>query len=146
MKGKSYQLFGEMINTIDCIGVDNTIKALKLAQKNLKDNRKNLQDFIIDICCQKYSISKKQLIDPKESYNNKNIIVAVVAFLLVKNCQISQVSVSLLLNRDNTVISKKIKHISQLDAVGKKNDELINEIKQLQELINDFKNKIIDNE
>lgn len=146
MKGKSYALLEEVLSTVDRIGIDNTIKTLRYAQKSMSDNSKELQQYVIDVCASKFGFQAKLLRDKSYSFASKKNALAVLCFLLSKNCQIAQNSIAYLVGLDNTNVSRKIKLIAQLDDGNKIDKELIATINSIQESINNFKNNLIPNE
>lgn len=141
MKQQGLTLLTEVLKTVERVGVDNTVKALQYAQKNMSDNTKELQKFIVDTCASKFGFKSHLLRDKAYTFPNKSNAISILCFLLFKNCNIPQNNVAYIVGLDPTNVSKKIKYVSQLNEKNEQDVVLVQIISSIQQQINHFKNQ-----
>ena len=144
-KYKGQILIEELLKTIEKIGLDKTIHTLKITQDKIQDSQFVMQEYIIDICCTYNSVSKKTLINSLDNNINRTNTIAEISYLLNKHNNQTQTEIGYLLKKDNSVISKYIKKINLL--IGKIYSDLpvLKAIEKIEQKINDFKIKILNN-
>ena len=143
-KSKSRELIEELLNTVDNVGVSETIEVLKRNQNKIKDNDEIIKDYIIATCCDVFSVSKKTLRIGKAS-GKKTDCLACCSYLLYSHLEYSQSQIVRELRKDNSVISRYIKRINYLSEKHVPDKKMLSILSQLEDSIKSFKIKLLEN-
>jgi len=140
-KSKANRLVEELLKAIDVIGLDKTIDTLEYAQTTGVDHILILQEFIIKTSCDAFSITRAKLLCGKSDRNKTNAI-ATSSYFLSNHLGYSQAKISSVVKKDNSVISKYIKRINNLDTHHLADQEMLLTLNRLNKQIKDFKTKL----
>lgn len=141
-RNKFSELSLEIHKTLEVVEVSRFINICKIARESIINTDEALQEYIISICCNAFSISKKDLISSDTTSRSKTDCISVCSYLLSFHLGMKQTKIMTVIKRDNSVISKYIKRISLLDINHPSDKPLIKTIDLLNEKINEFKIKI----
>jgi len=141
-KNKANRLVEELLKAIDSIGLDKTINTLEFAQNTGVDQNFILQEYIVTITCDAYSITRKKFLSGKSDKSRTNAI-ATTSYFLSSFLGYSQTKISGVVKKDNSVISKYIKRINNLDKHHLADQEILLILNRLNTQIKDFKTKLM---
>ena len=142
MKEKqSQRLINELLNTIDKIGIRETIQALRKKQVDLNNNIPELQIHIIHSTCNKFGIQEKILLYGRDKSEARYNAIGVCAFLLSNHLGLTQTKISMLLKKDISTISRHLKRLQNLDMKYKNEKDLELVLKDLDKQIKEYKTK-----
>ena len=140
---RSQRLIVELLRSIDSVGIEGTISALRNVQESVIDKSEILQTYIIE-CCKDYfgwNNSRNKL-----SSFDKTQCTATICFLISKNLNYSQTKIGQIVRKDNSVVSKYIKRINHLNVHHKTDKYWQEKINTLDGKIKSFKEQIINND
>jgi DNA-binding transcriptional ArsR family regulator len=142
MKEKqSQRLINELLNTIDKIGIRETIQALRKKQVDLNNNIPELQIHIIHSTCNEFGIQEKILLYGRDKSEARYNAIGVCAFLLSNHLGLTQTKISMLLKKDISTISRHLKRLQNLDMKYKNERDLELILKDLDKQIKEYKTK-----
>lgn len=138
---QSQRLINELLNTIDRIGIKETIQALRRKQNDIENNIPELQIHIIDCCCNQFGIQENKLLYGRDKSEARYNAIGVSAYFLNKHLGLTQTKISLLLKKDISTISRHIKRLHNLNMKYENERQLDLIIKDLDKKIKEFKTK-----
>ena len=122
MSNRTETLLLALQNSIDKIGIEQTILSLKEAAD---ESNKNVKDFIIYQVCDYYTIEISSLQATSKNLTHKKIS-QVLSYLLYYHGYLTQEKIGLLLGRSKASVNRYISDLLHLSE----NDERENEFKQ----------------
>ena len=122
MSNRTETLLLALQNSIDKIGIEQTILSLKEAAD---ESNKNVKDFVIYQVCDYYTIEISSLQATSKNLTHKKIS-QVLSYLLYYHGYLTQEKIGLLLGRSKASVNRYISDLLHLSE----NDERENEFKQ----------------
>jgi|TARA_R110000787_G_scaffold117093_4_gene227629 DNA-binding transcriptional ArsR family regulator len=142
MKEKqSQRLINELLNTIDRIGIRETIQALRKKQNDIENNTPELQIHIIHSTCNEFGIQEEILLHGRDKSEARYNAIGVCAFLLSNHLGLTQTKISMLLKKDISTISRHLKRLQNLDMKYKNERDLEEVMQELDKQIKLYKTK-----
>lgn len=138
---QSQKLINELLHTIDKIGIQETIRALRKKQEDMATNTPELQIHIIHTTCNEFGIQEDILLHGRDKSEARYNAIGVCAFMLHQHLGFTQTKISMLLKKDISTISRHLKRLQNLDDKYKNERELRITIQGLENKIKDYKNK-----
>lgn len=137
-----FKMFEELVLTVDKIGYEKTLEVIRNSRNLASDKETLLREFIISTVCFCFSVSKKELLSGKSTTERTNAL-AICSYELKKNIGCSLSSISFVLKKDSSVISRYIKRVNSLDENYKEDKILLDKQAQIRKKITEFRNNVI---
>jgi len=141
-KNKGTVLLSELLKTIESVGLDKTIESLKITQNKIIDKYEVLQEIIIKCSCEEFNLKSENFKNAKSNYNNTNCM-AIISYLLFRHNGYAQTKIANILKKDNSVVSKYIKKINELDDKHTQDQKLLFKLSNIENQVKEFKDKIL---
>lgn len=107
-------------------------------------NQKLLQEYIIKVACDIYKVDRDELFKGKSTSAKTKVIVA-CSYALSYHLKLSQVEIGNLLKKDNTIISKHLKKINNLDRTHAEDEKILTDLAFIDIKVEEFKLKLEEN-
>ena len=134
------KLIEVLLDACKAIGKKNTIELLEGVSK--KDTGIVIKNYIVVTTCSEYGVSPRQL---NKNCKDENIAYAnsIIAFLLTKHCNLSQSKIAEILDKKGrNSVSRYLAFINGLNVKFKKEAEILERIKKIEEGLETFKKSL----
>jgi len=140
MENSTQEIFSELFKSIERLGVQGTIRQLKMTDNVSKDN---LEAFILKLVCDELKISKREVCVKQESHSTKKKNAHILlSFLMYKFTSLSQREIGEILNRTKATVNRSIKEVEDLNPKLKSDRELLVVLEKLEDEITVIKTKL----
>jgi chromosomal replication initiation ATPase DnaA len=137
----AYRILGEAFKTVESIGASKLLQLMQDAQENHKKYNKEVANFIVETCCEKFSVIKNELVGGSTKGNR--VYALMFCFVLFKSYLSMQDSeIGFYFNKDRTRVYRLIKKYYSLDKKIRSESDLIYDFEQIDQRVKDFINKI----
>lgn len=140
----SLELLTEVIKTIDEYGIEGTLNILK-ESRAVNDGTLQLKNYIIHIVCKKYNVTKHKVLTKTKADENLHNAKCVISYLIYKHCKLNQLQIGKEIKRSYSIVSRYINYVEGLSPNFKHEQKLMDEIKDFENSIQQYKLKQIQN-
>ncbi len=133
---KSLRLLEETYQTTKAIGEKEVISVLRQARETRLNNDNPILDCIFEVIYKEFKVAKKSLKYGTERRGGARInALRVCAMLIKQNIRNKQVDIALILNKEESDISRYLKEISMLDPKISVDRELLAKIENAKQYL-----------
>lgn len=138
MTKKLLRVIQALESSISSVGIEDTIEKL---YNDSKSENQNMADFIIDLVCVRYRISRESLsVDNKTFKQQKATLIT--THLLYYFAHLTQSQIGYIVGRSKASINRYLSDLHKLNDKVAKDIDLKNELIELETKIKEHKNKI----
>lgn len=109
----STQVFDELFTTIECIGVERTIKTLQEAKSNSLLSKETNVEFVLDVVTQVTTVSRERILYGVERSDEKKIALALAIYFVKQEFGYTHKDLNRIFDKDKSNISKNIALVKQ---------------------------------
>ena len=102
---KQREVFDELFLTIELIGIDGTIKALKEAKTNCVSKDFNV-DFILNVCVQVTGVAKERILHGNDRTDERKMAISLCVYFIKQHLAYSLTQSKKIFNKDESALSR----------------------------------------
>lgn len=102
----SHILHDELLQAIEVLGIDKTIKALKEAKSNTLLEKDNKIDYILDTVAEVTGVTKDRILNGSDRTDERKIAVALCVFFVKSKLVYSYAEIKKIFNKHESALSR----------------------------------------